>query len=62
MYMRGGGKGEWEVRHKINGLGGGGPEPGKVNLFSILSTKRRELSGGGEYMNTSTDKYIYTHK
>ena len=50
------------MRQKINGLCG--LEPGKVKLFSILCTKEENnlSGGGGGYMDTSKDKYIYTCK
>ena len=50
------------MRQKINGLCG--LEPGKVKLFSILCTKEENnlRGGGGGYMDTSIDKYIYTYK
>jgi len=50
------------VSHKINGLCG--LEPGKSQIVFYLCTKEENnlRGGGGGYMDTSIDKYIYTYK
>jgi len=60
--MEGEQRGEGEVRQRLMVCVALSQE--KVKLFSILCTKEEinPSGGGGGYMDTSIDKYIYTYK